>query len=105
MSYTAFYCRVAAKEQAKTFEEQQKLLSDRLNEGKRIKTVICFNGGTSRELSDKAIRMIFNSFLRGNKYVMIEKPPKGHDFEGEFVRRVSNGAERNCRSLFDNDKI
>ena len=90
MNRTAINCRVATKEQANTFEEQQNMLADKLNEDRRIKTVICFNDGTQRELGDNEIRMIFDSFLRGEKYIMIGKPPKGHNLEEDYLRRKAD---------------
>lgn len=90
MSYTAIYCRVAAKEQANTFEQQQNMLADKLNESRRIKTVICFNDGTQRELGNKEIWIIFDSFLRGDRYIMIGKPPKVHNLEEDYLRRKAD---------------
>lgn len=88
------YCRVVREEQTNTFEEQQKILQDTLNETKRIKTVIWFYNGQSRELSDDEIRMIYEAYLRGERYVTLSRPLVKHEMEGPFGRRTYYGLRR-----------
>lgn len=98
------YCRVANKEQTDSFKAQQKAVQEQIDKTQRIKTVIWFAGGESRELTDAEIRMIFEAALRGEKYVTLDRPLIKHEFEGPFGRRTFYGLRRYNHPLLGTEK-
>lgn len=85
--YIGCYFRVSREELPLDFRSQQKLVQKEIDEAGRVRTIMYFADGTSRELSDAEIKMIFNMASKGEKYIIIEKPRRTCDYKGYLVRR------------------
>lgn len=103
--YTACYFRLSKEEQETDFETQAKLVLKEADEANRVKTIIYFNDGTSRELSDYEIQMIFAAVANGAKYVVIEKSRKTYDYTDYLIRRRLNDLQHNTIRSCGGQKI
>ena len=91
---TGYYFRVASKEQLNE-DEQRALVKMEAENKTEIKTVFQFNDGTSKVLSQSEIKGIFESFLRGDRLIHIDKPNKEFDFIGKLRYMEVNNGESN----------
>lgn len=86
-----YYCRVASKEQLSE-NEQRALVKKEAENRTEIRTVFHFKDGTSKVLSPSEIKGIFESFLRGDRLIHIDKPKKEFDYIGKLkYMEVDNG--------------
>ena len=88
------YCRVASQEELN--EDQQRALVKKETENRtEIKTVFHFADGTSKVLSPSEIKGIFESFLRGERFIHIDKPKKEFDYVGKLRYMEDDDVESN----------
>lgn len=91
---TGYYFRVASKEQLNE-DEQRALVKKEAENKTEKKTVFQFNDGTSKVLSPSEIKGIFESFLRGERLIHIDKPEKKFDYVGKLRYMEVNNGESN----------
>lgn len=91
---TAYYFRVASQEQLNE-NEQRALVKKEAENRTEIKTVFHFADGTSKVLSPSEIKGIFESFLRGDRLIHIDKPKKEFDYVGKLRYMEVNNGESN----------
>lgn len=91
---TAYYFRVASQEQLNE-NEQRALVKKEAENRIEIKTVFHFADGTSKVLSPSEIKGIFESFLRGDRLIHIDKPKKEFDYVGKLRYMEVNSGESN----------
>ena len=90
----ACYCRVGSREQLNE-DEQRALVKKETENRTEIKTVFHFSDGTSKVLSPSEIKGIIESFLRGERFIHIDKPKKEFDYVGKLRTMEVDDGESN----------